>query len=75
MRNQSFDFIVVGAGIAGLTAAYELRKQGKSVLVLENNSYPGGRMSAITIENIPLSLGAQFIASFYSNMNLTGRTL
>ena len=35
--------IVLGAGLAGLTAAYELRRAGYSVQILEYNSRPGGR--------------------------------
>ncbi len=35
--------LVLGAGLAGLTAAYELRKAGYKVQVLEYNARPGGR--------------------------------
>ena len=35
--------LVLGAGIAGLVAAFELRKAGYKVQVLEYNSRPGGR--------------------------------
>ncbi|HEY3850023.1 MAG TPA: FAD-dependent oxidoreductase, partial [Steroidobacteraceae bacterium] len=35
--------LVLGAGIAGLVAAYELRKAGYRVQVLEYNSRAGGR--------------------------------
>ncbi|WP_406848094.1 NAD(P)/FAD-dependent oxidoreductase [Xanthomonas bonasiae] len=35
--------LVLGAGLAGLTAAYELRKAGYRVQVLEYNARPGGR--------------------------------
>src|SRR5918996_717107 len=37
------DVVVVGAGFAGLTAARELVRKGKSVLVLEARRRTGGR--------------------------------
>ena len=42
--------IVIGAGISGLTAAYQLKKAGLDVLVLEARENVGGRM--ITVENL-----------------------
>ena len=38
------DIIVVGAGLAGLTTAYELEQKGHDVTVLEASSRIGGRM-------------------------------
>src|SRR3981081_2116067 len=35
--------LILGAGLAGMTAALELRKAGYKVQVLEFNSRPGGR--------------------------------
>ena len=35
--------LILGAGLAGMTAAYELRKAGYTVQVLEFNDRPGGR--------------------------------
>ncbi|HWZ06924.1 MAG TPA: FAD-dependent oxidoreductase, partial [Bradyrhizobium sp.] len=35
--------VILGAGIAGMTAAMELRKAGYDVRILEFNSRPGGR--------------------------------
>ncbi|MFC4494578.1 flavin monoamine oxidase family protein [Streptomyces ovatisporus] len=39
--------VVVGAGLAGLGAAYELIKQGTRVTVLEASGHPGGRTRTI----------------------------
>ena len=38
-----FDAIVVGAGLAGSVAAYELAQAGKSVLVIERGDWPGAK--------------------------------
>jgi protoporphyrinogen/coproporphyrinogen III oxidase len=38
----TFDTIMLGAGLSGLTTAYHLTKQGYRVLVLEKNDRPGG---------------------------------
>lgn len=40
---DKFDVIVVGAGLAGLAAAYTLSQEGVEVLVLEKGDYPGAK--------------------------------
>ena len=40
---EKFDTIVVGAGLAGLAAAYTLAAQGLEVLVIEKGDYPGAK--------------------------------
>lgn len=42
------DVCIVGAGIAGLTCAYTLAKQGKSVAVLDKGKVAGGQTSRTT---------------------------
>ncbi|TAK72422.1 MAG: FAD-dependent oxidoreductase [Dehalococcoidia bacterium] len=60
--------IVVGGGIAGLTAAYDLQKRGFDVVVLERNDEAGGRMRSELHGDFVVDRGAQFIASSYRNM-------
>ena len=38
-----FDVIVIGAGIAGCVAAYQLARQGRSVLLIERGETPGSK--------------------------------
>lgn len=48
-----FDCVVVGAGIAGMTAAIYLKRSNLNVLLLDNDA-PGGLLNKITIvENYP----------------------
>lgn len=69
---EHFDCIVLGAGIAGVTAARELKNAGKSVLILEASNRVGGRMCSkndfvltndgSTIKDgFPVEEGAHFI--------------
>ncbi len=51
---------VVGAGIAGLTAAYRLQQAGVQVSVYEARDYIGGRMTSTTWEGFVINPGAQF---------------
>jgi oxygen-dependent protoporphyrinogen oxidase len=60
--------IVVGGGIAGLTAAYTLKKDGFDVEVLEREATAGGRMRSERHGDFVVDRGAQFIASSYRNM-------
>jgi monoamine oxidase len=48
---RSADVIVVGAGLAGLTAAREVVRGGRSVLVLEARDRVGGRVLSHTLQD------------------------
>ena len=47
-KDGSADVCVVGAGIAGLTTAYLLAKEGRSVIVLDDGPIAGGETSRTT---------------------------
>jgi len=53
--------VVVGAGIAGLTAAYFLKRGGYDPLVLEKSERVGGRMSTDVVNGFTIDYGAQFL--------------
>jgi len=47
-KDLTADVCVIGAGIAGLTTAYMLGKEGKSVVVLDDRTIGGGETSRTT---------------------------
>lgn len=48
---------IIGAGIAGLSAAIRLRAQGHEVTVFEANDYVGGKLHAISLNGYRFDLG------------------
>src|ERR1700683_215075 len=59
--------IVVGAGMAGLAAAYRLRQAGADVTVLESSDRVGGRVRTNSRDGYLIERGAQLITSTYRN--------
>src|SRR4051794_12885728 len=61
--NTSWDVVIIGAGVSGLSAASELRKSGLSILVLEARDHIGGRAWTRHEPGLsaPVELGAEFI--------------
>jgi monoamine oxidase len=72
-RMTGYDTIVVGAGIAGLSAAKELRRLGHSVLILEANDRIGGRgfVGLIGDERVAIDYGGAWLHGVPTNP-LTG---
>jgi protoporphyrinogen/coproporphyrinogen III oxidase len=56
------DVVVVGAGVAGLTAAYRLRQAGRSVRVLEATERVGGRMRTYHRDGFVVDEGTETLA-------------
>ncbi|WP_288969848.1 NAD(P)/FAD-dependent oxidoreductase [uncultured Microbacterium sp.] len=58
---STFDTIVIGAGMSGLTSARMLADAGQSVVVLEGRDRVGGRMHTDRGAGFPVDLGASWI--------------
>ena len=69
---MSFDCIVVGAGLAGLSAVRELEKSGKSVLLLEASDSVGGRVKSDYIDGFICDRGFQVINPKYPEIARSG---
>ncbi len=48
---NQFEVIIVGGGLAGLTAALDLAERGKRVLVVEKNKYPNHKVCGEYVSN------------------------
>ena len=71
--NFSGDVLVIGAGAAGMMAAYKLRQYGISVTVLEADDQIGGRTRKLEgFVDFPVDLGAEWI---HTKPDVFGRIL
>jgi len=61
------DVVVLGAGLAGLAAARDLRHGGTDVLVLEARERVGGRVEQVSVDDArPVQLGGEMIGSAHA---------
>ena len=63
-ENSSKEVLVLGAGLSGLAAAYELKKAGFVVTVLEARTRPGGRVLTYRdpfADGLYAEMGAEYV--------------
>jgi putrescine oxidase len=69
VRTHKTDVAVVGAGLAGLTAASCLVEAGRDVVILEARDRVGGRLLNTEIGGEPNELGGEWIAPYQDEMH------
>jgi len=62
---SSSDVLIIGAGLAGLSAAITLQEAGRDVQVIDSSDRPGGRVTSDTIDGFICDRGFQLINSKY----------
>ncbi|MEV5176311.1 NAD(P)/FAD-dependent oxidoreductase [Streptomyces flaveolus] len=65
------DVVIVGAGIAGLSAAHRLTSAGITTAVLEAAPYVGGRMSTEKVDGFRLDRIGQLLSTSYPELRLS----
>ena len=65
MATRSAEVLIVGAGLAGLSAALSLQAAGKDVLVVESSDRAGGRVASDLIDGFICDRGFQLINARY----------
>ena len=65
------DVVVVGAGVAGLSAAHRLASAGVTTAVLEAAPYVGGRMSTEKVDGFRLDRIGQLLSTAYPELAST----
>ncbi|HEX3800314.1 MAG TPA: NAD(P)/FAD-dependent oxidoreductase [Verrucomicrobiae bacterium] len=58
---MNISITIIGGGISGLAAAWELARNGVSVTVLEAKPDFGGRILTVQHKSLPIELGAEFV--------------
>jgi phytoene dehydrogenase-like protein len=58
---MSYDVIIIGAGLGGLTAGAKLSREGKKVLLIEQHSIPGGCATTFKRKDLKIEVGLHMI--------------
>lgn len=67
---KTWDAIVIGSAIGGLSAAVVLARRGRSVLVLEQHYLPGGWSHSFTLEGHTFSPGVHYVGEIEEGRGL-----
>ncbi len=62
---MTYDFIIIGGGLGGLTAGAKLAKEGKKVLLLEQHDRPGGCATTFKRKEFTMEVGLHEMEGLY----------
>ena len=76
---MTYDVAIIGGGVSGLTAAYDLQRQGHKVIVLERQQLVGGnaisqRINGFLMEHGPTTLNAMVPQALQLSQDLRIKT-
>ena len=72
---ERYDIVIIGAGIAGMTAAIYAKRAGKNVLILEQKTHGGQILNSTSIANWPGEIrisGPELSEKIYHQVNNLG---
>ena len=75
---SSGEVIIIGAGLAGLSAALHLAGRGRSVTVVEREDFPGGRAGRLDVGGYRIDTGPTVLTMpdiVEETLNAVGETL
>ncbi len=62
---MTYDFIIIGGGLGGLTAGAKLAKEGKKILLLEQHDRPGGCATTFKRKEFTMEVGLHEMEGLY----------
>lgn len=74
-KPESFDVIVIGSGIGGMTAATLLAKANKRVLLLERHTVPGGFSHTFKRKGYEWDVGVHYVGQMESKFSILRKVL
>ena len=69
MESSSPEFLIVGGGLAGLSAAGFLQRNNREVLILEASDEVGGRVRTDVVDGFRLDRGFQVLLTAYPELS------
>ncbi|RIJ30508.1 hypothetical protein D1223_07735 [Henriciella mobilis] len=69
-EQADYDVVVLGAGISGITLAYDFVRSGRSVLLVDEYETPGGNHISVNLDGRSFDIGAIFFWTGYPQFEM-----